>query len=62
MTTPELLAKLAKKYSSPGFAFLSQVRNQTGYSNTRDPIRTADAIALGLWKSRGFHQGQKYRH
>lgn len=55
MTTAELLNKLSKKYPSPQYAFLSQVRNQTGYSSGAGSIRTADALALGLWKSRGYH-------
>ena len=45
MTTPELLSKLSKKYTSPEYAFLSQVRNQTGYSSSAGRIRTADAMA-----------------
>ena len=55
MKTQELLLKLSKKYPSPQYAFLSQVRNQTGYSSGAGSIRTADALALGLWKSRGYH-------
>jgi hypothetical protein len=55
MTTEELLNKLSKKYPSPQFAFLTQVRNQTGYSNGAGKVRTADAMALGLWKSRGYY-------
>lgn len=52
MKTEELLNKLAKKYPAPQYAFLSQVRNQTGYVGA---IRTADALALSLWPSRGNH-------
>jgi len=43
---------LSKKYPSPQYAFLTHVRNSTGYGN-EDGIRTADALALGLWASRG---------
>lgn len=50
--TEELLSRLSKKYPSPQYAFLSQVRNQTGHSST---VRTADALALSLWPSRGNH-------
>ena len=53
MKTNELLLKLSNKFPSPQYAFLSQVRNQTGYGNLSDGIRTADAMALGLWPSRG---------
>jgi hypothetical protein len=53
MKTEELLLKLSKRFSAPQFAFLSQVRNQTGYANQSDGIRTADAMALSLWPSRG---------
>lgn len=55
MKTEELLLKLSKKYPSPQYAFLSQVRNQTGYGQAVGSIRTADALALGLWKSRGYY-------
>lgn len=55
MTTEELLNKLSKKYPSPAYAFLRQVRNQTGYGYKAGTIRTADAMALGLWKSRGYY-------
>lgn len=52
MTTEELLNKLSKKYPSPQYSFLSQVRNTTGLSQQ---VRTADALALSLWPSRGNH-------
>lgn len=54
MKTDELLLKLSNKFPTPQYAFLSQVRNQTGYGGA-DGIRTADAMALGLWPSRGNH-------
>ena len=42
---------LANRFCAPTWAFLSQVRNTTGYLKT---IRTADAIAMGLYPSRGL--------
>lgn len=39
-------------FEPPHFAFLTQVRNGTGYS--RRQVRTADAIAMGTWPSRGI--------
>lgn len=45
-------AVLSKKFGKPEFAFLRQVRNATGLS---DQVRTADALAMGLWPSRGLH-------
>lgn len=47
-----IAALLAKLYPAPEYAFLTQVRNQTGYS--RASIRTADAVAFSLWPSRGL--------
>lgn len=52
MTTPQLFELLSKKYPAPAFAFLGNVRNTTGF--VRD-IRTADALSLGLWPSRGMY-------
>lgn len=45
-------AVLQKKYGKPEFAFLRQVRNATGYQQR---TRTADALSMGLWPSRGLH-------
>lgn len=42
---------LAKRYCSPAFAFLPQCRNGTGYTKV---TRTADAIAMSLYPSRGL--------
>lgn len=53
MRTEELLIKLSNKYPSPGYAFVSQVRNGTGYA--RGETRTADAMAMSLWPSRGVY-------
>ncbi len=50
MTTYEMECALAVRYPSPEFAFMLQVRNSTGYQRA---IRTCDALALGLWPSRG---------
>lgn len=49
----QLTERLAERYPAPQYAFLPQVRNSTGYSMRRT-IRTADALALGLWASRGL--------
>lgn len=53
MKTNELLEILSKRYPTlrGEWAFLTQVRSATGF----DPVRTADAMALGLWPSRGQH-------
>lgn len=42
---------LAEKFGPPEFAFLPQVRNGTGYGRQ---VRTADALAMSLWPSRGI--------
>ena len=49
-----LLARLAARYAAPAWAFwafLSKVRNATGWAIT---TRTADAVAMSLWPSRGI--------
>lgn len=51
LKTNEVIERLAAKYPSPQYGFLTQVRNGTGYMSTR----TADAIAMSLWPSRGLH-------
>jgi len=51
METHELLEKLSKKYPSPAYGFITQVRNGTGFQNV---TRTADAMAMSLWPSRGI--------
>ncbi len=40
-------------FAPPHFAYLTQVRNGTGFS--RKTARTADAVAMGTWPSRGIH-------
>lgn len=51
MNTSELEILLEKRYPAGPWAYLTQVRSSTGYSNT---VRTADAIAMSLWPSRGL--------
>lgn len=43
---------LQKKWGKPEYAFIRQVRNATGLP---DRVRTADALAMGLWPSRGLY-------
>lgn len=51
LTEADLLSRLAKKHPAPAWAFLTQVRNGTGYGRR---VRTADALAMSLWPSRGL--------
>lgn len=51
LTEADLTKRLATKHPAPAWAFLSQVRNCTGFSRQ---VRTADAIAMSLWPSRGL--------
>lgn len=51
--TKQIYEILRKKYPAPAYAYLENVRNQTGYSS-RDGIRTADAMVMSLWPSRGL--------
>lgn len=44
---------LEKIFPSPAYTLLSQVRNGTGYA--RRTVRTADAIAVSTWPSRGMY-------
>jgi len=50
-TAAQVTALLRERYAAPEFAFLPQVRSRTGYGG---PIRTADAMAMGLYPSRGL--------
>src|ERR1700733_5406263 len=50
VTSADMVAALAAKYCQPQFAFFSQVRNAAGF----DASNTADAMAIGLWPSRGL--------
>lgn len=54
MTEADMVTLLSHKFSPPDWGFISKVRNQTGYANMSDGIRTADALAMGLWPSRGM--------
>lgn len=51
LNTQELIERLAKHFPSPTYGFLTQVRSATGAINAR----TADALAMSLWPSRGLH-------
>lgn len=46
-----MLDELARTHASPAWAFIRKVRNATGYSSF---ARTADAVAMSLWPSRGL--------
>lgn len=50
MTEADILAALDAAYPPPAWAFIPQVRNGTGIGTGR----TADAIAMSLWPSRGL--------
>ena len=50
MTETDVLAALAKRFPAPTYALIAQVRNATGFGGDR----TADAVAMGLWPSRGL--------
>lgn len=50
MNEEEVRLMLRERYADPAFAFLPHVREGTGvYAG-----RTADAVAMGVWPSRGF--------
>lgn len=51
-TAREVVVALGEKYAPPEYAFFEQVRNGTGYQRR---VRTADAMAMSLWPSRGLH-------
>lgn len=51
MTEPQLITALRTRYPNGAYAFLEQVRNGTGFQRT---TRTADAVAMSLWPSRGL--------
>ena len=51
-TSMDIENLLSNRFSPPAWAFLPQVRNSTGYART---IRTADALAMGLYPSRGLY-------
>lgn len=51
LNASELAKRLHKKYNGDDFALCFDVRNDAGFSASR----TADAIGVGLWPSRGCH-------
>lgn len=50
MSTAELRAALRKRYAQPTWCLLEEVRDRTGFRGKR----TADAIAMATWESRGL--------
>jgi hypothetical protein len=48
----DIWGALETKYSKPDWALMFEVRNCTGWAKGK--IRSADAIAMGLWPSRGL--------
>lgn len=50
MNTNEIMNALEIKFGPPEYAFFSEVRRTTGFGYSR----TADAIAMNLWPSRGL--------
>lgn len=53
MNSGQVESLLRRHFAGPHYAFLTQVRNGTGFS--RKTARTADAVAMGTWPSRGIH-------
>lgn len=52
MTSGDILNALRQKYPPKEYAFLCEVRNQTGFGRR---VRSADALAISLWPSRGIY-------
>jgi hypothetical protein len=52
LTEAELTVLLRERFAAPEYAFIPQVRNGTGWA--RRTTRTADALAMSLWPSRGL--------
>lgn len=52
MTATHIINALAAKFKAPEYAFLTEVRNSVGFSAK---VRTADAMAMSLWPSRGLY-------
>ncbi len=52
-TESSVACLVAKRFPSPAFAYLTQVRNGTGFARKQD--RTADAIAVSCYPSRGLY-------
>lgn len=51
LNTKEITERLSKTFSVPNYGFITQVRSGTGNGS----CRTADAMAMSLWPSRGLH-------
>lgn len=51
-TESGMILALREHFPAPEYALLPQVRNSTGFSST---VRTADALVMGLWPSRGIY-------
>lgn len=51
-TAQDIEDHLRNRFCQPTWAFIPQVRNATGYLRQ---VRTADAIAMGLYPSRGLY-------
>jgi hypothetical protein len=52
LSEAELTVLLRERFAAPEYAFMPHVRNGTGY--TRRTTRTADALSMSLWPSRGL--------
>jgi hypothetical protein len=56
LTADQVIAAIRRRYTPEGqvpeWVVIEQVRNQQGFGG-RDPIRTFDALMVGLWESRG---------
>ncbi len=51
MKTAEIMTLLRRKYAGDEYFMLEEVRDRAGF----DVKRTADALVMGLWPSRGLH-------
>jgi hypothetical protein len=51
MSTDTIMAALRRRYEGNAYAFFEQVRDAAGFNAGR----TADAVAMSLWPSRGLH-------
>lgn len=52
MTAAQVLSALQTHHKGDAWAFFAEVRNTTGFSRQ---IRSADALAISLWPSRGLY-------
>jgi hypothetical protein len=52
LSSSEVMSRLKHRHDGEGWGFLQEVRNSTGYSGV---TRTADALAMSLWPSKGLH-------